>query len=141
MLLLISLLAVGGMQGSILQERMASNSQDQAISFQSAETALRQGEDDLMDTDTPNVRQTAWLADPLPSPWAWDGNNPAASGTGDAGGQVNAEPVFHQARLVDVCSFDPTQPCFERFTVTSRAQGGSDQAISVLQTTVLLPPE
>ncbi len=48
MLLLISLLAVGGMQGSIMQERMASNAHDGAISFQASEAGLRQGEADLI---------------------------------------------------------------------------------------------
>uniref|UniRef100_UPI003A927568 pilus assembly PilX family protein n=1 Tax=Marinobacter sp. TaxID=50741 RepID=UPI003A927568 len=50
MLLLISLLAIGGMQGSIMQERMASNAHDGAISFQASEAALRQSEDDIMAT-------------------------------------------------------------------------------------------
>lgn len=139
MLLLISILAVGGMQGSILQERMASNAQDQAISFQASETALRQGENNLL--NSLNARQSAQVEDRLTTPWNWDGNAPAASGSGVVGIQVSAEPVFHQAWLADVCSIDPTQPCFERFTVTSRGQGGSVQAISVLQSTVLLPPE
>lgn len=139
MLLLISILAVGGMQGSILQERMASNAQDQAISFQASETALRQGETNIL--NSLNARRNAQVENRLTAPWNWDGDNPAASGTGVVGVQVSAEPVFHQARLADVCSIDPTEPCFERFIVTSRGQGGSVQAISVLQSTVLLPPE
>lgn len=139
MLLLVSILAVGGMQGSILQERMASNAQDQAISFQASETALRQGENDILNSLT--SRQNAQTEARLTSPWNWDGANPVPSGTGVVGVQVSAEPAFHQARLADVCSIDPTEPCFERFTVTSRGQGGSAQAISVLQSTVLLPPE
>jgi len=139
MLLLISLLAVGGMQGSIMQERMASNAHDEAISFQASEAGLRQGETDLIGTLA--TRQAAFNRDRITAPWAWGGTNPAASGTGDAGSNVSAQPVYHQARLADVCPIEPGQPCFERFEVTSRGQGGSPDAISVLQSTVLLPPQ
>ncbi|WP_323751919.1 pilus assembly PilX family protein [Marinobacter sp.] len=139
MLLLVSLLAIAGMQGSVLQERMASNAQDAAISFQSAETALRQAEQDIMNTIA--TRQAAEARQLMSEPWDWDGANPAASGIGVGGSQVNSEPVYHQARLADICPIDPTEPCFTRFLITSRAEGGSPDAISVLQTTVLLPPE
>ncbi len=71
----------------------------------------------------------------------WDGNNPARSGTGVAGPDVSAQPAYHLARLADVCPIEPGQPCFERYLATSRAQGGSDEAVTVLQSTVLLPPE
>ncbi len=139
MLLLISLLAIGGMQGSIMQERMASNAHDGAISFQASEAALRQSEDDIMTTLA--TRQNAYTEALLASPWGWDGANPAPSGTGVAGPDVNAQPVYHLARLADVCPIEPGQPCFERYLSTSRALGGSDQAITVLQSTVLLAPE
>ena len=139
MLLLISLLAVGGMQGSIMQERMASNAHDEAISFQASEAGLRQGETDLLGTLA--TRQAAFNRDRIDTPWGWDGADPIASGTGNAGDNVSAQPVYHQARLADVCPIEPGQPCFERFEVTSRGQGGSPDAISVLQSTVLLPPQ
>lgn len=139
MLLLISLLAVGGMQSSILQERMSSNAHDGALAFQASEAALRQAENQLM--SNLNVRQAASAEPRIESPWSWNGNAPAAMGTGQAGDQVAAQPIFHQARLADVCPIEPGQPCFERFVVTSRAQGGSLDALSVLQSTVLLAPE
>jgi len=139
MLLLISLLAVGGMQGSILQERMASNAHDSAISFQASEAGLRQGEDDLMTTLA--TRQTAYNEALMDGPWAWDGAIPAASGVGSAGLNVSAQPAYHLARLADVCPIEPGQPCFERFMTTSRGQGGSNDAVTVLQSTVLLSPE
>lgn len=140
MLLLISLLAIGGMQGSILQERMASNSHDGAISFQATEAALRQGENDILNSLA--TRQTAYGEGFIDSPWNWDGsNNPKASGTGSAGPGVSAQPVYHLAHLADVCPIEPGQPCFERYLTTARGQGGSDEAITVLQSTVLLAPQ
>jgi type IV pilus assembly protein PilX len=139
MLLLITLLAVGGMQGSIMQERMASNAHDGAISFQASEAGLRQAETDLIGTLA--TRQTAFTAARINTPWNWNGTNPTPSGTGEAGAGVSAQPIYHHARLADVCPIEPGQPCFERFEVTSRGQGGSPDAISVLQSTVLLPPQ
>ena len=44
MLLLITLVAVGGMQSSILQEKMTGNMRDRDLAFQAAEAALREAE-------------------------------------------------------------------------------------------------
>lgn len=44
MLLLITLIAVGGMQGTILQDRMTGNMRDRDLAFQAAEAALREAE-------------------------------------------------------------------------------------------------
>lgn len=138
MLLLISLLAIGGMQGSILQERMSSNAHDGALSFQATEAALRQGENDILSTLA--TRQTADLEAFMITPWSWDGNNPAISGTGDAGTGVSSPPVYHLAHLAFICPIEIGQPCFERYVTTARGQGGTDEAVTVLQSTVLLPP-
>lgn len=141
MLLLISLLAVGGMQGSILQERMASNSHDRSIAFQASEAALRQAEEDMM--GNLGTRQTAASTARLTTAWDWDGSNPAASGTGSVGTQVNSEPVYHLAQLALICGSElgGNVRCYERFQATSRGVGGSAQAIAITQSTVLLPPE
>ncbi|MDI9246784.1 PilX N-terminal domain-containing pilus assembly protein [Marinobacter sp. CHS3-4] len=139
MLVLISILAIGGMQGSILQERMASNAHDGAISFQATEAALRQAETDVLANI--GTRLDAYATPMLVDPWEWDGTNPVPSGTGNAGPDVSAQPIYHLARLADVCPEEQGQPCFERYRVTVRGQGGSDEAITVLQSTVLLPPE
>lgn len=44
MLLILTLLGVSGMQGTVLQERMASNTRDRSIAFQAAESAMRDAE-------------------------------------------------------------------------------------------------
>lgn len=44
MLLLITLIAVGSMQGTILQERMTANLRDRDLAFQAAEAAMREAE-------------------------------------------------------------------------------------------------
>jgi type IV pilus assembly protein PilX len=142
MLLLISLLAIGGMQGSILQERMASNAHDGAISFQAAEAALRQAEADLM--GSPAVRLTAETVALLPTPSDWDGANPAPAGTGNAGADVSAQPVYHHAYLASFSGSSTETgagagPFYSRFEVTSRGQGGTAEAVTVLRSTVVSP--
>lgn len=139
MLLLISLLAIGGMQGSIMQERMASNAHDGALSFQASEAALRQAEDDILNSLP--TRLTAFDEPLIATPWLWDGTNPTRLGVGNAGPDVSAQPIYHIARLADVCPIEPGQPCFERYMTTARAQGGSAESVTVLQSTVLLPPQ
>lgn len=47
MLLLLTLVAVAGMQGTILQERMTGNLRDRDLAFQAAEAALREAENFL----------------------------------------------------------------------------------------------
>jgi type IV pilus assembly protein PilX len=47
MLLLLTLIAVGGMQGTILQERMTGNLRDRDLAFQAAEAGLRDAENFL----------------------------------------------------------------------------------------------
>ena len=57
MLLLLSLIGLSGMQSTALEEKMASNSRDQNIAFQAAETALRAGEtfiEDAISSDKSN---------------------------------------------------------------------------------------
>ena len=44
MLLVVSLLAIGGLRSTILQERMSANLHDRELAFQAAEAALRAGE-------------------------------------------------------------------------------------------------
>ncbi len=43
-LLIITMLAVGGMQNTILEEKMAGNSSDRNLAFQSSESAVREAE-------------------------------------------------------------------------------------------------
>jgi type IV pilus assembly protein PilX len=43
-LLVLTLIGVSGMQGTVLQERMASNTRDRSLAFQSSESAMREAE-------------------------------------------------------------------------------------------------
>ncbi len=52
MLLLLTLIGVAGSQVTGLEEKMASNSRDQNLSFQAAEAALRAAEEKILKKDT-----------------------------------------------------------------------------------------
>ena len=44
-LLVVTMIAVSSMQGTVLQEKMAGNTRDRNVAFQSAESAVREAED------------------------------------------------------------------------------------------------
>ncbi|HEX8979667.1 MAG TPA: PilX N-terminal domain-containing pilus assembly protein [Parasulfuritortus sp.] len=53
-LVLITLIAISGMQGTIMQERIAGNTRDHMLAFQAAETALSQGAASLSASTLPS---------------------------------------------------------------------------------------
>lgn len=137
MLLLISLIGVSSMQGTVLQERMASNLQDRNIAFQAGERALKAGETALAANALGYITNNR-LADPF----NWDG----AAGAGVTelvtnDNQLSAEPDYHVGWVADYCpSPEPGDPCYERFAVTSRAQGGTDTSVVILQSMFMPEP-
>jgi type IV pilus assembly protein PilX len=136
MLLLISLIGVGSMQGTILQERMASNLHDRNIAFQASERALRVGENWV--AANAGVAQTN---DRLDDPESWDGTgaNAVTVATGD--GQLSADPDYHAGWVSVFCpSPQAGAACFDRFSVTSRAQGGTDSSVVILQSMFMPQP-
>jgi len=136
MLLLLSLITLGGMQSTILQERMASNLHDRNIAFQASERALREGENWLEDN-----AGLALTNDRLVGPQTWDGEGAdvVTVTTGDS--QLSGDPVYHAGWVADFCpGLQAGGPCFERFAVTSRAQGGTAQSIVILQSMFMPQP-
>lgn len=139
MLLLISLIAVGSMEGTILQERMASNTEDRALAFESAEAALRNGEGAVLagagggcwigDTtcngtiDSPEWRDGDWSAvtsQPVPR------LNPRSAGA----------PAFH-LNEIEECPVRKFPCPFRVFNVTARGVGGRATTVVVLRSKVL----
>jgi type IV pilus assembly protein PilX len=77
-LLVMSVLSVGSMQSTMLQERMASNEKEINIAFQAAEAALRSGESWLQAQPTkPTVSRSANQANS--EVWALNSANPDIS--------------------------------------------------------------
>ena len=136
MLLLISLVGVGSMQGTILQERMASNLQDRNIAFQASERALRVGEN-WLETNAPSALSNDRLADPE----SWGGGGAGAVTVDATDDQLSADPEYHAGWVSVFCpSPQAGTACFDRFSVTSRGQGGTDTSVVILQSMFMPQP-
>ena len=72
-LLIVTMIAVSSMQGTVLEEKMAGNSRDRNLAFQSAESGIREAE---------------MFVDNIVSLGAFDG-------TGGLFGRTDAEPSFY----------------------------------------------
>ncbi|MEO9586355.1 MULTISPECIES: PilX N-terminal domain-containing pilus assembly protein [Pseudomonadota] len=135
MLLLISLIGVGSMQGTILQERMASNLHDRNIAFQASERALRVGENWLAAS-----AGSALTNDRLDDPESWDGATDAVTVAANDD-QLSADPAYHTGWVAVFCpGLQAGAACFDRFAVTSRGQGGTDTSIVILQSMFMPQP-
>lgn len=136
MLLLISLVGVSSMQGTILQERMASNLQDRNIAFQASERALRVGENWLA------ANAAAALSnDRLADPETWGGGGTDAVTVNATDDQLSADPAYHVGFVSVFCpSLEAGAACFDRFSVTSRGQGGTDTSVVILQSMFMPQP-
>jgi type IV pilus assembly protein PilX len=136
MLLLISLVGLGSMQGTILQERMASNLQDRNIAFQASERALRVGENAVA-ANSLSVQTNDRLADPE----SWGGGGTDAVTVNATDDQLSADPEYHTGWVAVFCpSVQAGATCFDRFSVTSRGQGGTDTSIVILQSMFMPQP-
>jgi|AntDeeMetagen681_2_1112603.scaffolds.fasta_scaffold00081_11 type IV pilus assembly protein PilX len=127
MLLLISLIAVGSMQDTILQERMTSNAADRSIAFESAEAALREGEEDLSEGEPGSAADI----DPYDD---WDSIDDQTIPLID---DRSAEaPSFHLGEARCLPTADGSCPA-EVFRVHSRGVGGRDNTEVLLRSAFL----
>ena len=132
MLLLISLIAIAGMEDSILQERMTRNMEDRGIAFENAERALRAGERFLEDPVNSTFSGNALLNPTPPDDW----------GTGTAGNAVSVnlpsdsraagDPEYYVGPVQ--CADMAMGGCpVEIFRVTARGVGGEQSTEVVLR--------
>ncbi len=144
MLLLMTLIGVTGMQTTTLQEKMTGNFRDRNLAFQSAEAALRDAEQYLrLTTVLPTFNSSNGLYQP-------------ASSTADVWTTLDwtdtSASVAYSSTITDVTTQPryiieelPAVPDEESsleagviqtsafYRVTSRATGGSDTAVVILQ--------
>lgn len=142
MLLLISIIAVGAMQSSIMQERMSSNMHDRELAFQAAEAALRDAENYILATH-PDVLVTenfvyvvnaagnpSWSANPLGTTGTWRVIPTTIQG-------VAQQPQYY-IELIDrrppgaSTELGVEDPGISLFRVTARGFGGTAQTVAVL---------
>lgn len=153
MLLVMSLIAVTGMQGATLEERMAGNSRDSMVALQAAEAALQAGEAFLdpvagntlnlaaFDTDGSdglydNSDDELWMT------INWDANDSAGHMAFDPD-NVTTEPRYviqHISQtqvepklIVENYGEGESGRTIELFRVTARGTGGSNNTEVILQ--------
>ncbi len=143
-LLLMTIIGVTTMQTTTLQERMAGNTRDMNLALQSAESALRDGENWL--ATSPANRAQADTHAELPDPVAWDTIvNPPLSTTMTTSQYVAPPPIVYVAPPTQVfyggsqaADFAGTTsgmgPPANYYPVTAQASGGSPNAIVMLHT-------
>jgi type IV pilus assembly protein PilX len=161
LLLVITVLALGASQSTRLQERMSAGMRDRDLAFESSEAGLRNGEriiDSLVAAPSPCTSGRCQVYDRsiLPASMAfqtqaWWTTNSWAYATDESfsttrgseisgSGMAGADPQFVVEELEDVpdaLSVPPTGPPPSRiyYRITSAAQGGTDTAQVVLQST------
>jgi type IV pilus assembly protein PilX len=145
MLLVMTVLGVSAARNTNLQERMAGNLRDSNLAFQSAERALREGETFLRGGVLPpfagangllTMQDDAGQASFWGNDAWWVANGRTANGMSG----VNRNPLYVIEELPPVPEaggserFGPL-PDIGFYRITAQAQGGSADAIAILQTT------
>jgi len=150
LLLVMTLLAVGAMRSSNLEERMAGNSQDASVALQAAEAAVREGERAVQQTSVPQSGSAGVYAepDPLAQPrWKtvnWESKTEVIAYAGFAGAPGSLEKasagyfIEQLPRVVgqgESLASDAPVDEIGYYRVTARGVGISGRAQAVLQTT------
>jgi len=147
MMLLLTIIGVTAMNNVTMEERMAGNLRDSDLAFQAAEAVLRNGENWLSPLITPpgscttDPCVTVWNAGTLSGLAGQDDtwwNTNGRVGAGDISG-LYAPPRYILEELAwvrDSLVVGHTGTTgSDYYKVTARAVGGSQSAISILQTT------
>ncbi len=144
LLLVMTILGVSSMSSTTMQERMAGNLRDNNLAFQAAESALRDGEEFLRQATLPPFTGSNGLLERQDgagqagfwNTFAWGSNSRTAA----APDGVAAAPQFVIEELPPVpapgesLKFGPLSEVGV-YRVTARGVGGSEDAVSILQTT------
>lgn len=132
MLLLISLIAVAGMEDSILQERMTRNMEDRGIAFENAERALRAGERFLADPANSTFSGDALLNPTPPDNWSNGTSGNAVSVSLPSDSSAAGDPEYYVGPVQ--CADMAMGGCpVEIFRVTARGLGGEQSTEAVLR--------
>ncbi len=149
MLLAMTLIGVTGMQGTIMEEKMAGNSLDINRSFQATEAALREAENFLQGATLPTFDgTTAGLYQPTDAGTAplWEQNIWTTTGARTYSGSFSnmtlaSAPMYIIEELAPVpdptgsIAADEPLPDAGVYRVTARGTGGSNKSITILQAT------
>lgn len=147
-LVIMTLLGVGAMQSSVLEERMAGNLRDDRVSFEAAESALRAGEQALRDNGaTLDFNGTGGLyhhADEnAPDPLYFTAGESIELSPGLDSDLIASQPRYFMEKLPPVTppgnSIEAGTPVTGKslYRIVARGKGGSEDSETVLQSTFL----
>jgi len=127
LLVIITVVAMAGLDGSKSKERLALRLLDREIAFQAAEAALRAGEAWVEEQRVP-PRGSGHMSGAVAA--RWDGREPSATGfveSFSAVGEIRlaSEPLYHIA-----AGSDP-----DTFFITARGEGTESGVVVVLRST------
>jgi type IV pilus assembly protein PilX len=148
-LLIMTMIGVSSLQSSATEEKMASNSRDRNVGFQSAEAALREAEDFLEGLvtagsfdDTGGLYSSLDNApdglDVAPSPWETSGSHRTATAPGGSAGAqyfiTRVGTVQDKKSLIIGASSGPggTNNEITIFQITARGQGANADGAEVM---------
>lgn len=151
LLLILTVVGVAGMQDTTLQEKMVGNMRDRNLAFQAAEAALRGGEKYLQAATLPAFNNSAGLINKSytglrsgdPAFWEtypWESNSRTYSSTSTYS-ELSAAPRYVVEEVPTVFAAPGESMKFgalkeiKSYRVTARAQGGTTDAVVILQST------
>jgi type IV pilus assembly protein PilX len=158
-LVALTLIGLTAMQGTTMEERMASNSRQVDVAFQAAEAALRDGEADLLNnsptgynsscnnglcitstTGTPVWQSAAWGTTGVRTYGQYTGNSPLAGANGTTLLPQEPQYIIEQLPVVsppgnDLSSPDSygSQATIQYYRITAWGVGTDDSTISMVQ--------
>ena len=137
MLLLMTVIGVAGIQGVILQDRMAGNLQDYKLAFQAAEAALSEGEKEGQNFNSSLAGHYATPLTESPDPTLWRdqvdwGSGDSQQYSGNVAG-VAAPPRY----IIEELTFG-SDGRVEKIRVTARGTGGRSSTNVILQSVFVL---
>jgi type IV pilus assembly protein PilX len=150
LLVIMTLLGLGAMRSVTLEEKMSANTFDRSLSFQAAESTLREAEA-LLNVATPPTPAagSACVAGICGAPAV--GSTPRwtdaafagwQSGAAVANGSITITPQYFVEYLGNTFQCSTTPPIFftcRRYRVSVRSNAGADRAAVVLQTMYATP--
>lgn len=142
-LLVLTVLGVAGMRGTVMEEKMAGNLRNRNLAFQTAEAALREGEDLVQTTSAAYDGNNGLyqFAAPGTTP-VWEsvvwGNDSEVVVYGQSSTYIAAPPRYVIEELPAIRpegSLDPGIPLPDPnyYRITSRAVGGTATTVVILQ--------
>ena len=148
MMLVMTLIAISSMNHAAITEKMAHNNRDLLVSFQAAESALKNGENWLQNQLAPPTENTTctsppcdvWAADILTTIWnqsaSWWSAQSTTISTSMSG--VNSQPSY----IIEASGFVPYELSpdarskgqgYYFYRVTAKGTGGTDNAQSLVE--------